>query len=242
MLAVDIDRFRERNQMTKRCLITGAGRGIGLEWARGLLGEGHTVIAATRTLTPELESLTRDFPGRAFALKADVSAKDVKACLDSFEPLIGPLDLLINNAGVFKTDQGFEQMDPASIEESFEVNTLGPVRVTQAVLAKLRQSSQPVVANVTSLMGSIADNKGGGYYSYRMSKAALNMFCKSFAVDHPDIISCVLHPGWVQTRMGGTGASLTTAQSVLGLMKVVTSLKKSDTGKFFNYDGRELPW
>jgi NAD(P)-dependent dehydrogenase (short-subunit alcohol dehydrogenase family) len=226
----------------KRCVITGAGRGIGLEWARVLLNDGNTVVATSRSVTPELERLTRDFPDRAVAIAVDVSSPNLKKEIEGHAALKAPIDLLINNAGVLKTEGEFASMDTSMIEESMRVNALGPVRVTQILLPKLKQSSVAIVANITSLMGSIADNRGGGYYSYRMSKAALNMFCKSFSVDFPEIISVVLHPGWVQTRMGGGGAHITPAQSVSGMINVVSRLKKSDSGRFFNYDGKELPW
>lgn len=228
--------------MKKRCVITGAGRGLGLEWTRVLLNEGHFVVATTRTMTPELEGLVRDFPDRAVAVKVDVLSSSLKKDLESSAAFKEPIDLLINNAGVLKTEGRFESLEMDLFEESFKVNSLGPIRVTQALLPKLQQSAAPIVVSITSKMGSIADNSSGGYYSYRMSKAALNMFNKSFSTDFPQITSVVLHPGWVQTRMGGGSAPLSIGDSIRGMMKVVMQLKKSDSGKFFNYDGKELSW
>ncbi|HEX4925641.1 MAG TPA: SDR family oxidoreductase [Bdellovibrionales bacterium] len=224
-------------------VITGAGRGIGLEWSKRALQGGDRVLCVSRTLTPELTGLVREFEGRAEALQADVSTDEGAKKIAAHPFLKGhAVDILVNNAGVLHAENGLEDVNFARVEESLRINAIGPMRVTRALLAHLQKSQLPIVASVTSLMGSIADNRGGGYYSYRMSKAALNMFNKSFSVDEPGIIAIVLHPGWVQTRMGGSGATVTAADSVSGMMKVVSGLKASDTGRFFNYTGKELPW
>lgn len=229
--------------MAKTIVITGAGRGIGLEWAKKSLQEGHRVLAASRTLTSELQALVRDSPERAASVEADV-AKDEGALKIAQNPFLTghAVDLLVNNAGILRSEDDLESVDFADVEESLRINAMGPMRVCRALLPLLQKADAPVVANVTSLMGSIADNRGGGYYSYRMSKAALNMFNKSFSVDYPNITSLVLHPGWVQTRMGGAGASVPPAESVQGMMAVVAAAKKSASGKFFDFRGKELPW
>ena len=116
------------------------------------------------------------------------------------------------------------------------------MRVTRAFLPHLRQSAQPKLIHITSLMGSIADNESGGYYGYRMSKAALNMFNKSFAIDYPEVISLVVHPGWVKTDMGGPQAPLPPEIAVRGILSVVNRATTKQTGKFFDYEGNELPW
>ncbi|MEQ1879248.1 MAG: SDR family NAD(P)-dependent oxidoreductase, partial [Bdellovibrionia bacterium] len=144
--------------MTKRCVITGAGRGIGLEWARVLLTAGHTVVAASRTVTPELESLVHDFPAKASAVEADVTSNDLKKKLGEHPLLKAGVDLVINNAGIMKNENGFTDLDLQFVRDSFEVNTLGPMRVAQALLPKLKSGTSPVIVNITSLMGSIADN------------------------------------------------------------------------------------
>ena len=152
------------------------------------------------------------------------------------------VDLLINNAGILKSDGPFERLDFESVLESFKVNTLGPMRLAKALLPLLSQSPKPIIVNITSQMGSIDDNKSGGYYSYRISKTALNMFNKSFSLDHPQITSVVVHPGWVQTRMGGAGATITPEVSVRGLFNLVKNLDRKSSGRFFNHRGEELPW
>jgi NAD(P)-dependent dehydrogenase (short-subunit alcohol dehydrogenase family) len=221
---------------TKTVFITGAGRGIGLELAKILVQQGHKVVASSRTLTPELKSLGCE------TFQLDVRAemnelRDRQASL--FE---NGLDLLINNAGTLVPEGGLKEVTSKSMLESFEINTLGPLKVTQALLPSLLRSSQPVVASITSKMGSISDNSSGGYYSYRISKAALNMFNKSFSLDFPQTISVVLHPGWVQTRMGGTQAPVSAVESASGLLKVIAGLSKKDSGRFFDFKGQEIPW
>jgi NAD(P)-dependent dehydrogenase (short-subunit alcohol dehydrogenase family) len=224
--------------MAKRTVfITGSGRGIGLELARVFLKQGFEVIATSRTLTPELESLagatvfSLDVTGSMDALQAKASKLFPKA-----------LDILINNAGQLVNEPGFETLNPQVIEESFRVNTLGPVRVTQALMPWLKKSSRPVVASITSQMGSIADNSSGGYYAYRISKAALNMFNKSLSKDFPMMTCLVLHPGWVQTRMGGESAPVTVMDSASGLYRIISEATPNVSGKFLNFSGKELPW
>jgi NAD(P)-dependent dehydrogenase (short-subunit alcohol dehydrogenase family) len=128
------------------------------------------------------------------------------------------------------------------MQETFDTNVLGPLRMSQALLPHLRRASQPKLVNITSLMGSIADNSSGGSLAYRTSKAALNMVTKNFAREENGITVLCLHPGWVQTDMGGDRAPLTTKASAEGILDVVLKSGSGDTGKFFNYSGKELPW
>ena len=152
-----------------------------------------------------------------------------------------PIDLLINNAGVGGND---EATDPDPWLEVFRVNSIAPVRVLEALLPNLQRSKDPRVLNLTSLMGSIADNSSGGSYAYRSSKAALNAAMKSLAIDLKPrgITIAVMHPGWVKTDMGGPGAPVTPKASAEGLRRVIAALKPSDSGAFLNYDGAKLPW
>jgi NAD(P)-dependent dehydrogenase (short-subunit alcohol dehydrogenase family) len=154
------------------------------------------------------------------------------------------VDVLINNAGVYldPSGSGLEQTESQMLLETFNVNTVGPVRVTRALLPFLRAAKNPKVATISSLMGSLADNKSGNAYAYRMSKTAVNMFVKTFSLDEGGVIAIALHPGWVKTEMGGSGAPLEPAKSAEGLWTVIETCTPADTGKFFNHAGRELPW
>ncbi|MBX9768184.1 MAG: SDR family NAD(P)-dependent oxidoreductase, partial [Bdellovibrionales bacterium] len=164
-------------------VVTGAGKGIGLELTRQLLAMGTKVVATVRgQATPELEKLRSDALGRLQIHSLDVLKEGAaEALAKSIEPL-GPLDLLINNAGVIgdKTS-GLEHVTTDVVLNTFDTNSVGPLRVTRALLPLLLKSAHPRVVQISSLMGSISDNSGGGYYAYRMSKAALNMFNKSLS-------------------------------------------------------------
>jgi NAD(P)-dependent dehydrogenase (short-subunit alcohol dehydrogenase family) len=228
---------RKAVKMAKTILITGCSRGIGHEIARQLAADGHAVIATARN--PAI--LEREFGDRARVFSLDVN--DPTSVRDLARRVDGPIDVLINNAGVLlDADSDFATVSLDKINESLAVNALSAMRVTQAFLPHLEKGTKPVVANITSLMGSIADNKSGGYYGYRMSKAALNMFTKSFAIDYPEITAICLHPGWVQTDMGGGEAPTPAAESAKGLINVILKAKKSQSGCFLNFKGQEMPW
>ncbi|MFW6198298.1 MAG: SDR family oxidoreductase, partial [Acidobacteriota bacterium] len=155
-----------------------------------------------------------------------------------------PLDILINNAGVGVNRRDLGELDYDQILSHFRVNAMGPLRLTEALLPRLRQGERKLVVNMTSRMGSIDDNGSGGAYAYRGSKAALNMFNRSLAVDlGPEGIVCVvLHPGWVRTRMGGSSAPTSVEESVGGLIEVIDGLDQEDSGRFYDYTGEEIPW
>lgn len=228
--------------MSRTVLITGANRGIGFGFVRSYLDAGWRVIATARNPAgaKDLLALKND---RLRVLPLDVSSD---ASVDEFRTWLGDLtslDLLINNAGILRgEDQSFEHLNLNDIAETFNTNVLGVIRVTKALLAKLKAAPTAKVIQITSMMGSIADNRGGKYYAYRISKAALNMMNKSFAIDHPWVITAVLYPGWVQTDMGGASATTSIEDSVAGMTKVIAKLSPSDTGKFYAFDGKELPW
>ncbi len=227
----------------KTIFITGSTKGIGLEMTKQLLKKGHHVIASGRDPrgSSELKSLAADFGDKLTLVQLDVTSdKDLAELTNaSFKKI----DWLINNAGTFegRGESGFEKLDIKDVFQVFEVNTVGPIRVTQSLLPFLQNSDAPVIANITSHMGSIAD-AGGGYYPYRMSKAALNMFTKTLAVDYPKITAVVLHPGWVRTRMGGQQAPTMPEDSAAGLLQVIEKLSPAKTGHFFDFKGKELPW
>ena len=230
--------------MKKVWFITGASRGIGLEFCRQLLSRGQQVIAACRNPdgARELWELKSDYKSRFQYLALDVT--DEKSVAEMARHLDGvAIDVLINNAGVLRgAEENFANVSFSDVARSFDVNTLGPMRVTRALLPMLKLSKTPAVIHITSKMGSIADNTSGGYYGYRMSKTALNMFNKSFALEFPEITSVVMHPGWVKTEMGGAAAPLEADGSVAGMIQVIESLKLKDSGTFREYSGGEIAW
>jgi NAD(P)-dependent dehydrogenase (short-subunit alcohol dehydrogenase family) len=156
-----------------------------------------------------------------------------------------PIDLLINNAGVGGPPaQKIGSLDYAAWARVIDANVLGPARVIEAFIGNIAQGGGKRIVTLTSRMGSIEDNSSGGSYAYRSSKAGVNAVMKSFSIDlAPRGITCVVvHPGWVRTDMGGAGGKLAPAESVKALRKLIESLKAKDAGKFYNYDGSELPW
>ncbi|MDB5036692.1 MAG: short-chain dehydrogenase [Bacteriovoracaceae bacterium] len=227
----------------KMAIVSGASRGIGLEFTRQLLQKECFVVATARNLAnDELKNLTQEFPDQ---LQLEVLDVGDDRSTESFTKKlkISHLDLLISNAGIIGGENtNLKNASSKDLLESFNINSIGPLRLARNLLPLLEKASHPIVANITSLMGSIADNKSGGYYAYRMSKAALNMFNKSFSIDFPKITSVVLHPGWVKTDMGGPNAHITSERSVSRMLSIIENLKSKDSGKFFSFDGRELPW
>ncbi|MDF2179986.1 SDR family oxidoreductase [Aliiglaciecola sp. CAU 1673] len=216
-------------------VITGASRGIGLALTKLYLARGDSVYALCREATDELRALDVQI----------VEGVDV-ADTDNLRQALSPLDkvqidLLINNAGVLCRD-GLETWDPQSVELQFKVNALGPLLVTQCLSPHLHKGSK--VAMITSRMGSMADNGSGGYYGYRMSKAALNALGVSMARDMAErgIAVALLHPGYVQTRMVGFGGDVSAEESARGLMARIDELNMQNSGQFWHAKGDVLPW
>ena len=227
-------------------LVTGANRGLGLEFARQYAAEGWRVIAACRApdAAQELQELVAQSGGRIHVLAMNVT--DTASVRAAAAVLKGEaVDLLLNNAGVGgPPGQQLGNLDYAAWARVLDTNTLGPMRVVEALLENVAQSKLKRVVTITSAMGSIADNLSGGRYAYRSSKAAVNIVMKSLSVDlAPRGITClVVHPGWVRTDMGGSGGKLTPAESVRALRSLIESIKPEDSGKFLNYDGKPYPW
>ena len=199
-------------------LITGANRGIGLELATQYKSRGFQVIGTARK--PEQATELQALGVRVEALDV-TDSNSVKALASRLDGIA--LDILINNAGISGYNaENFQEFDFDQVMPSFEVNSLGPMRVTQALYKNLTNGSGKKVVQITSIMGSIELNRGG-HYGYRASKSALNMFNKSLATElGPEGFVCVvLHPGWVRTRMGGESAQLTTQESVTGMVSVI---------------------
>jgi len=217
-------------------LITGANRGIGYDYCRQLQARGDRVIAVCRTASEELKQLGVQVEERV-DITSEASVANLRTRLGDMT-----IDVLINNAGIAKRVT-LEDLDFDSIREQFEVNALGPLRVTQALLPLLKAGSKIVL--MTSRMGSIADNTSGSSYGYRMSKVALSMAGKSLAHDLKPrgIAVAILHPGLVQTRMTNfiTG-SITPEESVKGLLARIEELTLENTGTFWHMNREVLPW
>lgn len=223
-------------------LVTGASRGLGLEFARSWIGRGAYVIATARNLATceELRSLQSQHPEQLRLLQLDVSEE---RSIELMASAVGntPVDLLINNAGVLHVET-LANMDFASILLQFRVNALGALQVTHALLGNMSDGAR--VVNITSRMGSLDDNTSGGYYGYRMSYAAQNMATRSMAVDLKSrgIIVVAMHPGMVQTDMTRGFGMLTASESVAGMNDVIAALTPEQTGLFLHYQGTTLPW
>ncbi|WP_035985925.1 SDR family oxidoreductase [Leptolyngbya sp. KIOST-1] len=217
-------------------LITGANRGIGYEYCRQIQRRGDCAIAVCRQPSSELKKL-------GIQVETGVNITDAASVSDLAQRLSGmAIDVLINNAGILHRVT-LEDLDFDSIRQQFEVNAIGPLRVTQALLPNLSPGAK--VGLMTSRMGSIADNTSGGSYGYRMSKVALSMAGKSLAHDLKPrgIAVAILHPGLVQTRMTGfTNSGITPAESVEGLLARIDALNLENTGTFWHSNGEGLPW
>lgn len=234
---------------TRRVLITGAGQGLGLEWARQALADGARVVATARR-PPESEgllALAREAPaGRLTILPMDVTDDAaVDAAARAVAAEVGALDELVNNAGSYgPRDAAALAAPPDEVRRILEVNTVGPYRVTRAFLPLVRKGSGARVLFVTSKMGSIGDAPGGGSYPYRISKSALNMLGANLAADLRDdgVVCLLLHPGWVKTRMGGGRAPVAIPDSVAGMRRVAARATLAESGRFFDYSGAPVPW
>ena len=222
-------------------LITGANRGLGLEFVRSFAADGWRVHACARNI--EKAKRVKAIEGEVICHKLDVT-NGLKVASLARELAEEPLDLLINNAGVYGPRTGFGETDYEEWAAVLQVNTLAPLRVVERFVSMLDKGEAKTVVNISSRMGSIASNDNGSAYVYRSSKAALNMITKGLSVDlAPRGITVVsFHPGWVQTDMGGESADIPAEDSIAGMRKVIAGLTPADSGKFFNYDGNEIAW
>ena len=227
-------------------LITGANRGLGLEFARQYTASGWRVYACCRNPAgaAELQAGARGSDGRTTVHALEVADHARIAALAD-ELRNEPIDVLLNNAGVYGPDKTpFGHIDYAAWADVFAVNVMAPTRMAECFIDHVARSDKKRIVCVSSLMGSIARNTSGGHYPYRSTKAALNMVVKGLASDLRDrgVIVAALHPGWVRTDMGGPDADLAPDESIRGMIQVVDRLGAWDSGKFLSYDGSELPW
>jgi NAD(P)-dependent dehydrogenase (short-subunit alcohol dehydrogenase family) len=216
-------------------VITGGNRGIGLELVKQCLAKGHKVYALCRTSSDELTQTEAKIIDRVDVGVPELIPQALKA-------LAGvKIDLLINNAGVF-ANETLDDCNPATIEYQFRVNALGPLLVTQHLIGNLKQGAK--VAMITSRMGSMQDNGSGGYYGYRMSKAALNAAAVSLAKDLAgrQIAVALLHPGYVQTAMVNFGGDVSPQIAAQGLLARIDELDLQNSGGFWHAKGEILPW
>lgn len=220
-------------------LVTGANRGIGLEFVRQYATDGWRVVATCRR--PEAADELNALGVEVHRLDvADFSAVDALA-----RSLAGQaVDLLVNNAGLYGERQALGGIDYAGWEQVLRVNALAPLKMVEAFLPHLDAGTGKRIACLSSKMGSMAENSSGGAYVYRSSKAALNAVVKSLALDlrGRGIAVAALHPGWVRTAMGGPGALIGPAESVAGMRRVIDGLTIEGSGHFYAYDGTEVPW
>ena len=223
-------------------LITGANRGLGLEFAKQYAADGWSVIATCRNPIGV---------GELAQIKGDVAVYGLEildpASLARFESDLGdrPIDVLINNAGVY----GPKPVKAADVTVAdwtpvFQTNAMAPLLVARTLLKNLEAGDRKMIVNISSIMGSIENGSGPSEYIYRSSKAALNMVMTCYAeeIAETGVAAVMFHPGWVQTDMGGPNAFLTPTESITHLRASIEKLSFTDSGKFFNYDGTPLPW
>ncbi|MDH3386911.1 MAG: SDR family oxidoreductase [Gammaproteobacteria bacterium] len=226
-------------------LITGANRGIGLELSGQFAEDGWQVIACCRNPADagQLQALAERNP------TIEIHALDVTD-YEQLATLAGelgdrPIDILLSNAGIYgPSGVSFGKVDAAEWREVLEVNTIAPLMLAQALVEQVAASQQKLIAVISSKVGSIADNSSGGSYLYRSSKTAVNQVVKCLSIDLAErgISAISLHPGWVQTDMGGPNAEIDTDTSVSGLKSILQSAGPAQNGQFIEYNGNIIPW
>jgi len=235
-------------------VITGASRGLGLELARQYAADGWRVFACARNpqAAQELDELAEASDGRLTVHPLDVADHAQIAALA--RQIDGaPIDLLLNCAGVMGSATGsdngmsaqrFGRTDYDEWTRTLRVNTFGPLKMAETFVDNVAASTQKKIVALTSITGSMGQNTFGGLYPYRSSKAALNAVLKSMALDlkRRGIIVLPLHPGWVRTAIGGSRGELDVVESVVAMRQLIAALQPTDSGRFLQWDGRELPW
>lgn len=227
-------------------LITGANRGIGLEMVRYAMQQGWRVFACCRDPhnADNLFNIARLSNGRISVHIADMLELATVQAL-SYELRHESIDILINNAGIYGSDKNtFGAVDVDSWLQTFQVNSIAPLKMVEAFSEQLMMGQRKLVACMSSKMGSMSDNGYGNSYIYRSSKAALNAVVKSLSIDLKEkgVISVALHPGWVKTEMGGPNAEISTAECVTQIFTNLSTLTINDSGRFIDIDGTDIPW
>lgn len=231
----------------QRCLVTGANRGLGLEFCRQLLARGDRVVAACRQpgKATALNALAGEYPGRLHVAPLEVAEPKSHVALARELPLLTEgqaLDLLINNAGVLRGGERYGSVQAADLETSFRTHALGPFLLVQTLTPQLADGAR--VANISSEIGSIGLRQEFRTPSYAIGKAAQNMATSLLAqaLAPRGIVVVALHPGWVRTDMGTERAALSPQESVRGLLQVIGGLQARDSGAFLDWRGQSLPW
>lgn len=225
--------------------ITGANRGIGLGFVKEYLKNGDKVIATCRhpEAALELNVLLIYYSNQLIIERLDVTnANDFDRLATKYHNSC--LDILINNAGIYPENHerfGIKETDATLVLQAFEVNTLGTYHAIQKLYPLLLKSHHPRIINLSSKMGALTSASSFGY-AYRMSKVAVNMLTKCFAVENSKIITISLRPGWVKTDMGGAHANLEIQESVTQMIKLISTLSINDSGKFLDYEGSVNEW
>jgi NAD(P)-dependent dehydrogenase (short-subunit alcohol dehydrogenase family) len=230
--------------MNLRVFVTGANRGLGLEMVRQYIEQGATVFAAARTpQAGELGRLVEKHGETLLPIKLDVTSdQEIAEAVDAVRTQAGALDLLINNAAINLRAIELGKYAREAMLDAMNVNAVAPILVAQALLGLLRQGRTPKIVNISTQNGSFAWNREGSSPLYAASKAALNMFTRALAREAEGVITIAVHPGWVQTDMGGKQAPLLPVESVRHLRALIARLTPADNGQFFNYDGKPHPF
>lgn len=228
-------------------LVTGAGRGLGLEMTRQLLESGETVFACPRHVnSADLDSLSAKHPKSLQVVPMDVTdGLSIREAVHRVSAHTDRLDVLINNAGVLhRGEPTVDALDPERLVEAYRINAVGPLRVTAAFLPLLQKGEGKRIVNVSTLMGSIEDDSSGGAYGYRMSKAALNIATKNLSIElaGDGFVVLAMHPGWVRTRLGGERAPLEVEPAARDLLRTALGAGPDRNGGFFGPGGDRLPW
>ncbi|MCK9397299.1 MAG: SDR family oxidoreductase [Methylobacter sp.] len=227
-------------------LITGANRGLGLEFCRQYAAEGWNVIACSRNPDDALDLNT--LAGRRPDIQLETLDVSEFEQIDALSQKLADscIDVLINNAGIYADNKsnGFGRLDYQAWTRSLVVNTEAPVKMAEAFLPQIKRSDKKLIVNISSLMGSIADNDSGGSIFYRSSKAALNSAMKSLAIALKDqsVGVVIFHPGWVRTDMGGPNGLINADESIAGMRALIKNFSLDQSGGFVKYDGTAMPW
>ena len=226
--------------MSMRVLITGANRGLGMEMVRQYVDQGARVFAAARTPhSAELSQLAAKHAAQLSLIALEVTSEtELQAAVETVRAQTDGLDLLINNAGIGSRGIGLGSYTSAAMLSVLHTNAVAPVLIGQAFLGLLLQGKQAKIVNISSQVGSFGWNHSGMAPLYAASKAALNMYTRSFSREAAGVITIAVHPGWVQTDMGGGSAPMTPQESVAHLRALFARLTAADNGQFFNYDGK----